>query len=445
MQSSLPPHYVLASVAISLGGLINGYDTGSIGSLTSMAQFTTSIGPLSSTMVGFTVSLIMLAGAVPSVFAGWLADLYGRLRVIMLGTALFATGALLQGTAYHLPQFLLGRTIAGLGEGVYLSNMNVYISEISPTKHRGVLAGLPQFMATAGICIGYFTCYGSIHVGTSSISWRLPFFIQIALAVVLVGCCARLPESPRWLMSCGDQIGALNSLRRLDFSMVEAEREFLSGGGRMVEQRPSLTPWQSFSILFSRAYRARTVLALFVLGMVQLSGIDGVLYVSALSTHQILLTLARLTNVQYAPLLFKQAGLSSETASFLASGVSGILMLAISIPAFLLADKWSRRTSAITGGIGLSGCMFLIGSLYAAGAVHPYGAARWLVIVSVFLFGLTYCATWGIVGKIYATEIQPTHVRAAANCVAQGLGFVSLALLNFDHHGFTTAIDSALN
>lgn len=98
-------------------------------------------------------------------------------------------------------------------------------------------------------------------------------------------------------------------------------------------------------------------------------------------------------------------------------------MLAISVPAFLLADKWGRRTSAITGGIGLSGCMFLIGSLYAAGAVHPYGAARWVVIVSVFLFGLIYCATWGLVGKIYATEIQPTHVRAAANCVAQGLGF----------------------
>lgn len=127
---------------------------------------------------------------------------------------------------------------------------------------------------------------------------------------------------------------------------------------------------------------------------------------------------------QYAPLLFAQAGLSSNTASFLASGVSAILMLSISVPAFLFADKWGRRTSAISGGIGLSACMFLIGSLYAAGAVHPYGMARWVVIVSVFLFGLVYCATWGIVGKIYASEIQPTHVRAAANCVAQGLGFV---------------------
>ncbi len=99
-------------------------------------------------------------------------------------------------------------------------------------------------------------------------------------------------------------------------------------------------------------------------------------------------------------------------------------MLAISIPGFLLVDKRGRRTSAITGGIILSGCMFLIGSLYAAGAVHPTGAARWVVIVSVFAFGLTYCVSWGIVDKIYVSEVQPDHTRAAAICFAQGLGFV---------------------
>ncbi|KAK2615523.1 hypothetical protein N8I77_002270 [Diaporthe amygdali] len=401
MAPKLIPGYVLASVTISIGGLINGYDTGSIGAVTSMSQFEATIGHLSPTLVGFTVSLIMLAGAAPSVFAGWLADHHGRLKTILLGSVLFCAGALLQGTAYSLPQFLLGRTVAGLGEGVFLSNMSVYISEISPTKSRGVLSGLPQFMATAGICIGYFTCYGSVYIRESSMAWRLPFIIMVAMALTLIACCTRLPESPRWSMSRGDQSAALAALQRLDFSMVEAEK--IMSDGAAAEQRVSLTPWQSFALLFRRGYRARTILALFVLGMVQLSGIDGVLY--------------------YAPLLFGQAGLSSATASFLASGVSGILMLLISVPAFLLADKWGRRTSAITGGIGLSGIMFLIGSLYAAGAVHPYGIARWVVVVSVFLFGLTYCATWGIVGKIYATEIQPTHVRAAANCVAQGLGF----------------------
>ena len=101
-------------------------------------------------------------------------------------------------------------------------------------------------------------------------------------------------------------------------------------------------------------------------------------------------------------------------------------MLAISVPAFIFADSWGRRTSVITGGIGLSSCMFIIGSLYATDSVHAHsGSGRWFVIMLVFVFALTYCSTWAIVGKIYASEIQPVQTRAAANSVAQGLGFVS--------------------
>lgn len=100
-------------------------------------------------------------------------------------------------------------------------------------------------------------------------------------------------------------------------------------------------------------------------------------------------------------------------------------MLAATVPAFLLTDHWGRRVSAISGGVGLSGLMFLIGGLYAAGLVTAEGAARWVVVVAVFLFGMGFCATWGIVAKVYASEIQPGNTRGAANSVAMGLSFVS--------------------
>jgi len=125
----------------------------------------------------------------------------------------------------------------------------------------------------------------------------------------------------------------------------------------------------------------------------------------------------------YAPTLFAQAGISAKTSSFLASGLSAILILCISIPALLLADKVSRRSSIIVGGCLLTFCMFTIGTLYASNSVTPQNPARWLVIILVFVFGLAYSATWGIVGKIYASEIQPAATRSAASAVAQGLGF----------------------
>jgi MFS family permease len=131
------------------------------------------------------------------------------------------------------------------------------------------------------------------------------------------------------------------------------------------------------------------------------------------------------TGSQYAPTVFGQAGIPSQTVSFLASGVSAILMLVFSIPATLPADKWGRRTSAICGGVILSGSMLLIGSLYATNVVHSYGAARWVVIVSVFVFAIGYVSTWAIFGKIYASEIQPTKTRATTNSMATGGSFVS--------------------
>lgn len=63
----------------------------------------------------------------------------------------------------------------------------------------------------------------------------------------------------------------------------------------------SLTMFQSIKLCFHQAYSSKTILALFTLGMVQLYGIDGVFY--------------------YAPTIFNQAGLPSQSASFLASGL----------------------------------------------------------------------------------------------------------------------------
>jgi MFS family permease len=103
-------------------------------------------------------------------------------------------------------------------------------------------------------------------------------------------------------------------------------------------------------------------------------------------------------------------------------------MLLISIPAFLYADRWGRRASVITGGVLLSSSMYIVGSLYATDSVHITGAGRWVVIVLIFAFALSYVGTWGVVGKIYASEIQPARVRGAANSIAQGLGFVSFLI-----------------
>ncbi|PSN64961.1 general substrate transporter [Corynespora cassiicola Philippines] len=401
------PGYALASTFVALGGILNGFDTGSVGAVTEMPSYIETFGHLSSTMRGFTVSLIMLCGAIPALIAGHLADRFGRLRIMIVGAILCTIGCVLECAAFYLWLFLIGRALMGIGQGFALTNVGVYICEIAPSRSRGKFVSLPQFGAAIGVCIGYFSCYGSIHID-GDMSWRLPYVLQAALSAIWAAGSFFLPESPRWLILHGKRRQAMEELDNLNFEKAEAEKDVL----RLIENPASeVGVLEGLHLIFTRQYRLQTCLAVFILSFVQLSGIDGVLY--------------------YAPTIFAQAGIPSQTASFLASGVSAILMLAFSVPASLLADKWGRRTSAICGGVILSGTMLLIGSLYASNVVHSYGVARWVVIVAVFVFAIGYVSTWAVFGKIYASEIQPTKTRATTNSMATGGSFIANWLVAF--------------
>ncbi|PBP23381.1 general substrate transporter, partial [Diplocarpon rosae] len=168
---------------------------------------------------------------------------------------------------------------------------------------------------------------------------------------------------------------------------------------------PAQLKMSDMMIVFAPRARRQTGLGVFLMAMQQASGIDGVLY--------------------YAPLLFASAGLSSSTASFLASGVSAILIFAVTIPAFLFADRWGRTTSAICGGVGQMVCMFVIGSLYASGSVHEErGVGRWVVVVMIYLFAIVFSATWGVGFRVYVSEIQSPETRAGASSLALSANWV---------------------
>ena len=180
-----PPKYLLASLIVSIGGLLNGYvsisipyngalqrksarnpppafspvpntivsfsllstvlctgtiqlartwsnlhppnslDTGVIGPVTTMPTFTDYFGHLSSSQHGIVVSSIMLSATAASLFAGSLSDTMGRSRAVAIGSLVFAVGAALEAAATTLAMFIAGRIIVGVGEGLFLSTLVV--------------------------------------------------------------------------------------------------------------------------------------------------------------------------------------------------------------------------------------------------------------------------------------------------------------------------------
>ena len=86
--------------------------------------------------------------------AGPLADKFSRTRTASLGGAVFCVGSILAAAASNLAMLFVGRCIAGVGEGLFLSSAMVYLLEIAPTNLRGRLSCTQQLFVTLGLAAG---------------------------------------------------------------------------------------------------------------------------------------------------------------------------------------------------------------------------------------------------------------------------------------------------
>lgn len=151
-----------------------------------------------------------------------------------------------------------------------------------------------------------------------------------------------------------------------------------------------------------------------------------VFFFFSFNRHLCFFNAANANNLQYAPLIFQQAGIASPSDTFLASGVSAIVIFAVTVPATIWADAWGRRRSTIFGGLGMATAMFLIGGLYAHNAVHTgAGAGRWVVVVAIYAFIVVFSVSWAVGMRIYVAEIQPQRTRASATSLAYGSNWMS--------------------
>lgn len=96
-------------------------------------------------------------GAILTIFIG---NPLGRRRTIFCGCVTMATGALLQATSFHLPQFIIARIVTGIGNGMNTSTVPTWQSESSKAHDRGKMVMIEGMLITAGITLSYWINYG---------------------------------------------------------------------------------------------------------------------------------------------------------------------------------------------------------------------------------------------------------------------------------------------
>ncbi len=131
---------------------------------------------------------------------GRIADVRGRLPVLVGSLVVFALGSLVTAAAYDLPSMVTGRFLQGVGGGGLVPATLALVADLYPPHRRGVPLGVVGAVQELGSVLG--PLYGALVLAVSE--WQAIFAINLAvglgLAVALRALAHPSPvqqESPR--------------------------------------------------------------------------------------------------------------------------------------------------------------------------------------------------------------------------------------------------------
>ncbi|KAF4919988.1 High-affinity glucose transporter [Colletotrichum viniferum] len=268
-------HALLASIGISMGGLLYGLDTGIIATTISQSTFKTymyggSQGPPA--LVGGIVALYYAGGCIGGLQSGWLMDKWSRRYTVLIGAVVSILGAALQAAAVNPGMMIAGRIFSGWSTGVLYSVTPIYLAEISPPENRGFLVELKGLTNAGGFFVANWIGYaGSFASGNGQ--WRIPLAMQAPPAVGLGLLVFAMPFSPRWLVKQERHEDAVKVLRRLHGARGEdfVQHQYVEIRDQLALEA-DLCRQSSLKILFTRQYARRMLLACLIVNMTKLSG-----------------------------------------------------------------------------------------------------------------------------------------------------------------------------
>ncbi|MEU7483844.1 MFS transporter [Streptomyces sp. NPDC042319] len=327
------------------------------------------------------VTALSFAGmAVGAVLGGRAADIVGRRLGMSAAVALFSAASLLNAAVSTPGTMATARALTGFGLGAMTAIAISYLSEVTPTTHRGRFQAVALGVGLVGIPLVAFTARG-ITVSHPA-SWRW-LFVAGALGFLLLPLVLRLPESPRWLLSRGRTAEAEETVRRFvpDFR----------GGGQQEPPGtlPAAAPKARFRDLFAPGQR-RNSIVMMVVWAFALTGFYGF--------------------QSWVPTLLADRGQDFAT-SMTMSAVNTIGAVPGAFLAAPFIDRFSRKHLAVV--LGLIVAAVGIGYGLSAGSV------------AIMVFGVAFAAlsqAYIAVLYSYTPEHFPTALRTAGSGLGNGAG-----------------------
>jgi sugar porter (SP) family MFS transporter len=383
------------TIASALGGLLFGYDTVIInGAMLDLVKFF----HLTPAIQGWTVSSALIGCVFGTILIGKPGDTFGAQRLLQLLAIMFLASSVGCGLAPTISVFIIFRFIGGLAIGGASVLCPVYISEISPPKHRGVLASTFQLAIVLGILFSLVTNYLLLNIGDQN--WRWMLFSGAFPAVAFFLMLLVIKKSPRWLVKKGRIEEAKKNIEDLSSHEIDTDQTLLE-----IQESIRLEDASKRINLFKRPYRKIIIIGIIVGIFSQLTGIGVVFY--------------------YSAQIFSIAGFSSNT-SMLQSVILGVTNLIFTLIAMSVIDKVGRKKLLMIGQMGMVLVLGLFGYGLITGNIRGY-----FLVVLLVAYAAFFASSMGVVIWVLLSEMFPNIIRARGASLGSSSNWVVNAGLNF--------------
>lgn len=390
---------LLISVVAATGGLLFGFDTGVIsGALPFMKEY----WKLPDSSLEWVTTTVLIGAVIGAISSGKLSDYLGRKKMIIINAIIFAIGAVGCTYASDIDFLMVMRVIIGIAIGITSYVVPMYIAEIAPTRRRGAMVTLNQLMITIGILVSYITDY-LLGNDANLQSWRWMFFVGLFPALILLIGMFFLPETPRWLISknrWAEGEAVLSKVEDPDLiqqTLSDLKRD-LELDKKQAGSGEILKPW----------LRPALIITVGIFFFQQFSGVNTIIY--------------------YSPIIFKMAGIVSNTESILPAIIIGTVNVLACFLSVMLLDKVGRRKLYMIGIWGMIPSLALLGICFhfkeALGASLPIFAVLSIVCYIIFI-----AISLAPLGWLLISEVFPLNVRG-----------VGMSIGSLSHWGFNAIV-----
>jgi MFS transporter, putative metabolite:H+ symporter len=335
---------------------------------------------------GLIISANLAGMFVGAALAGSLADRFGRKRVFQVTLLAYSILTGISALTWNALSLSVVRFLAGIGMGGELPVASTLVSEFAPARHRGRMI----------VLLESFWAYGSVlaaligYLFIPAFGWQVAFLIGAIPALYVFILRRAIPESPRYLLSQGQQAEAEAVMRQVEASagiVPEPAAPITNASGTVAKPRARLAD------LFAPKFARRTVV-LWVLWFAMVFSYYGIF--------------------TWLPGLLRSKGFALDQV-FLLNLIISVFQIPGYFTAAYLVERWGRKSTLV---------VFLLCNAVGAFFFAEQSLGATPNVVSILVWGAVMAffnlGAWGIV-YTYTPELYPTRLRGT------GTGFAAAA------------------